>query len=133
MQYIKYFTALFVLVLITIACNSDKSDKQNSDNQKKNQTDPVKKEPKDQYRDGETFQDDKNQLINLIQGPATFKVSYVGDSHFIATIKDADDKVIDVLADVNGNYKGTKTITAPKTDVYILDVRCKGSWTIYRE
>ena len=129
---LKYLASIAIIALIVFGCNSDKSEK-DQDKQKINQTDPVKKEPKDQYRTDETFLDDKNQLMDLIEGPATFKIVYNGDSHFRATIRNGEDSVIVVLADVNGNYKGTKTINVPKTSAYILDVRCKGSWSVYRE
>jgi len=77
--------------------------------------------------------DNKNQIIDLIKGPASFEIQYMGDSHFKATLMYADGRVVDVLADVDGQYKGKKKVDIPETTAYILDVQCKGQWSVYRE
>ena len=129
---LKFLVSVFVLILIVFSCDSNKSDK-DKDNGKVNKTDPVKTEPKDQYRIAENFQDSKNQIIDLMEGPATFDITYQGDSHFNATLKNGDGTTLAVLADVDGNYKSTKSITVPKTAAYIIEVTCKGVWSIYRK
>ena len=127
-------TAIIVLLAIVYSCNSDKSDKdKEKDNQKTNKTDPVKPEPKDQYRMGETYEGNKDQMVDLIEGTATFDITYQGDSHFNATLKNGDGTVVAVLADVDGNYKGTKSINVPKTNAYVLAVTCKGSWSVAKK
>jgi len=126
---IKYFFSLLVLLGLIIACSGNKSDKKTTQTEYKDTT----KINKDQYRVAEIFSDSKNQIIDLIQGPATFEIQYTGDSHFKATLMYADGRVVDVLADVEGTYKGKKRVDVPETTAYILDVKCKGQWSVYRE
>jgi hypothetical protein len=57
----------------------------------------------------------------------------MGDTHFKATLMYPDGRVLDVLADVEGSYKGKKRIDVPETTAYILDVNCSGPWSVYRE
>ena len=130
---IKFFVSLLVLLLIVYSCDSNKSEKDKANDNKTNKTDPIKTEPKDQYRIAENFEGSKNQIIDLIEGPATFDITYQGDSHFNATLKYGDGTTLAVLADVDGNYKSTKQITVPKTAAYIIDVTCKGTWSIFRK
>ncbi len=128
---LKFIFSLVILIGLIFACSSEKSDKdkQNTQSQYK---DTVKIN-KDQYRVAEIFTDSKNQIIDLIQGPATFEIQYMGDSHFKATLMYADGRIVDVLADVDGQYKGKKRIEVPETTAYILDVQCTGQWSVYRE
>lgn len=128
---LKFLVSILVLLLIVYSCDSNKSDKDKDKNV--NKTDPVKQEPKDQYRIAENFEGNKNQIVDLMEGPATFDISYQGDSHFNATLKNGDGTVLAVLADVDGNYKSSKSITVPKTAAYIIEVTCKGTWSIYRK
>jgi len=128
---LKFLVSVLVLLLIVYSCDSNKSVKDKDKNV--NKTDPVKQEPKDQYRIAENFEGNKNQIVDLMEGPATFDISYKGDSHFNAILKNGDGTVLEVLADVDGNYKSTKSITVPKTAAYIIEVTCKGTWSIYRK
>ena len=79
------------------------------------------------------FDDDKSQMIDLIQGKAVFAIVFEGEGNFKANILNVDGTLLAVLADVNGNYKGKKTVDVPTTTAYILDVHCKGKWSVYRE
>jgi hypothetical protein len=72
-------------------------------------------------------------MVDLIQGKATFQIIYEGEGNFKARIMNTDGTELAVLADVNGNFKGKKSIDVPVTTAYILDVRCKGKWSVYRE
>lgn len=127
----KYLLSLLIAIGLIAACSSDKSDKQKTTTQPEYK-DTVKVN-KDQYRVAELFTDNKNQIIDLIKGPASFEIQYMGDSHFKATLMYADGRVVDVLADVDGQYKGKKKVEIPETTAYILDVQCKGQWSVYRE
>jgi len=127
---IKFIIIVFCAVLIC-SCNSNKSDQDKTTSGDKSKT--IQTDPKDQYRMVEDFQDDKDQMIDLIEGKATFDISYQGEGNFNAVILTTDGKQIDQLANVNGNYKATKTIQVPQTTGYILRVRCKGTWSIYRK
>lgn len=128
---IKYFASLIVILTIVFACSSNK-DKDKTQNQQKQYKDTTQIN-KDQYRVAEIFSGSKNQIIDLMQGPATFDIFHEGTGKFKCTLMYADGKVIDVLADVTGDYKGKKKIDIPETRAYILDVETEGKWSVYRE
>jgi|SRR4030095_2206378 len=132
---LKFALSLIVFFTLMAACTkSDKdAEKQNTQKPPQQQAKDTVKINKDQYRVAEIFTDSKNQIIDLIQGPANFEIQYMGDSHFKATLMYPDGKIVDVLADVEGSYKGKKKIDVPETRAYILDVQCKGQWSVYRE
>ena len=113
------------------ACNRKPGREQES--QQKQQQQQQEPERKDQYRIAEMFSGNKAQIIDLIQGTATFEIEFEGDSTFTARLLNPDGTLVDLLADVKGNYRGTKTITAPKTGSYILDVKTTGRWSVYRK
>ncbi|HEY3251982.1 MAG TPA: hypothetical protein VGK25_12795 [Ignavibacteria bacterium] len=127
----KYIISLLILLGLAAACTRQEKDKQSTEKQQ--QTKDTVKINKDQYRVAEIFTDSKDQIIDLIQGPATFEIMYQGDSHFRATLMYPDGRVVAVLAEVDGSYKGKKKIDIPETTAYILDVNCKGQWSVYRE
>lgn len=130
MKYrIKFLLSVLIAALIVFSCSSNKSDK----DKQTTKTTPQQPDPKDQYRMVEMFENDKNQMIDLIQGKATFQIVFEGEGNFKATILTTDGKVLDVLADVKGNYKAKKTIDVPETTAYILDVHSNGKWSVYRE
>jgi hypothetical protein len=124
----KFIIAVILCFLLATACSKFRGDK---DTKTKQQT--TEPEKKDQYRIAENFVDNKSQIIDLIEGPATFDIKFEGNGNFVAKILNDDGTVLDVLADVNGSYKGTKSITVPKTTSYILDVKCQGTWSVYRK
>lgn len=132
-EKIKYLISLAIVILFIFACGSNKSDKDADKNKEKvttPKTDPVSK---DQYHMVEMFDNDQTQMIDLIEGKANFAIVFEGEGNFKATVLYTDGSVLDLLADVNGNYKGKKTISVPKTTAYVLDVKCKGKWSVYRE
>ena len=90
-------------------------------------------EKKDQYRDQEFFWDNKTQIIDLIEGPATFEIKYDGDTTFNVHLLSNEGDLVEILAEVNGSYKASKTITVPKTASYLLDVKTKGRWSVYKK
>jgi hypothetical protein len=128
---LKYLFSILILIGIITACSGNKSEKDKPTTQ--TQYKDTVKINKDQYRVAEIFNGSKNQIIDLIQGPATFEIQYMGDSHFKATLMYADGRVVDILADVDGSYKGKKKVNVPETTAYILDVQCTGDWSVYRE
>lgn len=128
---LKYLFSILILISIIVACSGNKSEKEKQTS--KTQYKDTVKINKDQYRVAEIFTDSKNQIIDLIKGPASFEIEYMGDSHFKATLMYPDGRVVDVLADVDGSYKGKKRIEVPETTAYILDIQCKGQWSVYRE
>lgn len=125
----KITFSFIILFGIIIACGGNKSEK---DKQQTSSKDTMQIN-KDQYRVAEIFTGSKNQIIDLIQGPATFDIFHEGEGTFKAILKLADGTIIDVLADVKGNYKGKKKINVPETRAYILQVETEGKWSVYRE
>lgn len=126
---IVLFSALLYSFLT--GCGSDKSkkDNQNTQNQKKDTT----VINTDQYRIAEQFTGSKNQIIDLMRGPANFVIVHQGEGPFVARLMTADGEVLDVLADVTGNYTGKKKYEVTETKAYILDVKTEGVWSVYRE
>ena len=129
-NHAKFAFSLIVMFLIVIACNSDKTEKEKTTTTNKPDTTNFKK---DQYRVAEMFTGDKDQIIDLIQGPATFDVVHEGSGPFKCELKYADGTSVAVLADVTGDYKGKKKVNVPETRAYILDVTTQGNWSVYRE
>jgi hypothetical protein len=130
---LRFLISLVLMLAVMIACSSNKSDKDKGNQTNQNNQQQQKPESKDQYRMSEMFEDDKSQMIDLIEGKANFVIIFEGEGNFKANVLTTDGKLIEVLADVNGNYKGKKTINVPQTTAYVLDVHCKGKWSVYRE
>lgn len=130
-DHLKFLLSLIVIASLVFAC-SKKSTKEQQTTQTQQQQ-PPEPERKDQYRIAENFSGNKLQIIDLIEGTATFEMEHKGDSTFIVKLLNSDGTLVAVLADVKGNYKGTKTITAPKTTAYIIDVKTTGTWSVYRK
>ncbi len=130
---LKFLFALFVVMFMVFACSSNKSDKDKENQTSQNNQKQQQTEPKDQYRIAEIFENDKNQMVDLIEGKATFDIMFEGEGNFKANLLYNDGRPFEVLADVNGSYKGKKVITVPQTSAYILDVHCTGKWSVYKE
>ncbi|MBE2218041.1 MAG: hypothetical protein IAE90_07560 [Ignavibacteria bacterium] len=130
-NHLKYALSLIILFGILVACNSDKSEK----DKKTTQTQPkdTTKINKDQYRIAEQFTGSRNQIIDLMKGPANFVTIHTGEGKFTARLMTADGEVLMVLADVTGDYNGKKLYEVPETKAYILDVKTEGVWSVYRE
>lgn len=128
----KFIAALTVFIVVVFACSSDKNKTTQTQNQQKQNRDTVQIN-KDQYRVAEIFTGPKNQIIDLISGPATFDVFHEGIGPFKCTLSYADGTVIKVLADVTGDFKGKVKADIPETRAYILDVETEGKWSVYRE
>ncbi len=129
-NHAKFAFSLIIMFLIVIACNSDKTEKEKTTTTNKPDTTNFKK---DQYRVAEMFTGSKDQIIDLMQGPATFVLVHEGTGKFKVQLKYADGQVVEVLADVMGDFKGKKQITVPETRAYDLDVETEGKWSVYRE
>jgi|SRR4030095_289118 len=133
-NYSKFALSLLVIIAVITACSKQDKDKQNTQNQdQKNKQPDTVHINKDQYRIAEQFTGNKSQIIDLMKGPANFVLTHQGEGHFKATLMYADGTVIDVLADVTGNYTGKKKVEVPETRAYILNVETTGTWSAYRE
>lgn len=129
-DHLKFLLSLIVIASLVFACSKKSTKDQQTTQTQQQQPEP---ERKDQYRIAEMYSGSRQQIIDLIEGTATFDIEHRGDSTFTARLLNSDGTLVVVLADVKGNYKGTKTITAPKTSAYILDVRTTGTWSVYRK
>lgn len=130
---IKFLISVIIFLVLVVGCGDKKSDKSEKEKQTTAPYKDTTKINKDQYRVAEIFTDSKNQIIDLIQGPANFEIQYLGQSHFKATLMYPDGKVVDVLAESDGPIKLKKKVDVPETRAYILDVKTKGDWSVYRE
>lgn len=88
---------------------------------------------KDQYRIAEIFEGDKNQMHDLIKGPATFYIMHQGTGPFKISLLKNDGTLLAILAEGTGDFKGKKEMEIPETTAYILDVKSTGKWSVYRE
>jgi len=88
---------------------------------------------KDQYRIAEIFEGDKNQMHDLIKGPATFYIMHQGTGTFKISLLKNDGTLLAILAEGTGDFKGKKEMEIPETTAYILDVKSTGKWSVYRE
>jgi hypothetical protein len=127
--------ALYILLAALIALGSGCTrHKAGTDRDKLKESQKVAAEKKDQYRMAEIFENDKTQIIDLMEGPATFDIKYDGNSTFTCRLLNNLGDIVDILADNRqGPFKDTKSITVPKTSSYILDVKTTGSWSVYRK
>lgn len=130
-NHIKFAVSLIVILAVITACSSDKSDKDKK-NQQTQKKDTVQIN-KDQYRIAENFTGNKNQIIDLMKGPANFVITHQGEGKFEMRLMTPNGDLIEVLADATGNYTGKKRVEVPETRAYILDVRTEGTWSVYRE
>jgi DNA/RNA endonuclease YhcR with UshA esterase domain len=128
---IKIAFLLIISTILLTGCSKDKG-KNNVDNYKVQHKDTADIN-KDQYRIAEIFEGDKNQMHDLIKGTATFAIMHEGTGTFKVLLLKSDGTEVAVLADVTGDFKGKKQIEIPETTAYILDVRTKGKWSVYRE
>jgi hypothetical protein len=129
-SHLKYLISLLVIVSLITACSRSSRKQQQTATETQKKEEP---ESKDQYRIAENFTGSKAQIIDLIQGTADFKIEFEGDSTCVMRLLNPDGSLVDVLADVRGNYRGKKTINVPRTGSYILDVKTTGRWSVYRQ
>jgi hypothetical protein len=128
---INFIISIMVLFSLAFSCSLFRANKDKEE--ESNQTRVAEPEKKDQYRIAENYKDNKAQIIDLIQGSATFYIKYEGNTNFTARLLKPDGTLVEVLADINGSFKGSKTINVPETGSYILDIKCTGTWSIFRK
>ncbi|MCI0449780.1 MAG: hypothetical protein L0Y79_08355 [Chlorobi bacterium] len=130
---LRFTVSILVFIAVIFSCSSDKSTKNKQNTQTQNRQKDTVQINKDQYRIAEGFTGSKNQIIDLIKGPATFVLTHQGEGKFTARLMYPDGQLVEVLADVTGNYTGKKRIDVPETRAYVLDVHTEGVWSVYRE
>ncbi|RPI17550.1 MAG: hypothetical protein EHM58_08740 [Ignavibacteriae bacterium] len=136
-KYIGTFIAILVVVIIIgLLVKKDKQTTPTYYNKQIKYVNGQEKNPdeelKDQYRIGVTFSDDKAQIIDLIKGNVTFKLVYEGNTRFISRILKPDGTLIALIADKQGSFEETTSVTVPETGSYILDIKTTGKWSFAR-
>jgi len=130
---LRFIASMIVFIAVVFSCSSDKSTKDKQNTQSQNRQKDTVQINKDQYRIAEQFTGSKNQIIDLIKGPATFVLNHQGEGKFTVRLIYPDGQLVDVLAEVSGNYTGKKRVEVPETRAYVLDVQTEGVWSVYRE
>lgn len=123
---LKYIIIFFLSVFL-ISCGRHIADRENEN------AAGIKEEPKDQYRLGVTFEGSQSQIIDMIQGKATYEFRHLGDSRFVVKIMKPDGSFVVPIVDVTGNYNGVHSFMVPETGAYILDVKTDGTWSFMKK
>jgi hypothetical protein len=126
-------TAFLIVTALIILQGCSGKKKDNFVDNYKVQTKDTADINKDQYRIAEIFEGDKNQMHDLIKGPATFYIMHQGTGPFKITLLKNDGTLLGILAEGTGDFKGKKEMDIPETTAYILDVKTTGKWSVYRE
>jgi hypothetical protein len=130
---LRFIVSVIVFMAVVFSCSSDKSKRDKQNTQLQNRQKDTVQINKDQYRMAEQFTGSKNQIIDLIKGPATFVITHQGSGKFTARLIYPDGQLVDVLAEVSGNFTGKKRVEVPETRAYVLDIQTEGVWSVYRE
>lgn len=117
-NHIKTAFSLILAATLLIGCSKNK-DKNFVDNYKVQPKDTADIN-KDQYRIAEIFEGDKNQMHDLIKGPATFDIMHQGTGPFKIILLKNDGTVFAVLAEGTGDFKGKKNLKYPRQPLIYL-------------
>ena len=69
-------------------------------------------------------------FIKLEKGLVIFKLKHSGKSHFGVFLIDRNGKKIELLANVIGDFDGSKAVGISNPGLYIMDISADGEWTI---
>ncbi|MCX7833369.1 MAG: hypothetical protein N2490_04085 [Ignavibacteria bacterium] len=83
-----------------------------------------------QYKFSYNGKGNLKQIIHLNKGEALFTTNHKGDNNYTVELKTANDSLIKVIFNVNGDFKGKQVINVPENDAYILDIKTEGEWEI---
>lgn len=70
------------------------------------------------------------ELFRLEEGLATFEVRHSGTGPFSARLLDEQGVLVEVLAQADGAFEGSKAVRVPRTGRYLYDVSASGAWSI---
>jgi hypothetical protein len=70
------------------------------------------------------------QNIKLNQGLARLTMTNSGDDNFAVKFMDTNGTLLDLAANVIGNYKGSRFVPVAKTGDYVLEISGGGNWKI---
>ncbi len=68
--------------------------------------------------------------FQLLPGVAVFRYQYTGDGPFSITLIDGGGTVTDRVVQVNGTIAGSKAVSIPRQENYLLNIAAGGAWEI---
>lgn len=82
------------------------------------------------YKDIEGTGQQVTQKFYLKQGLAIFGIYHGGNSHFSVTLIDETGETIDLLANVIGEFRGSKALNIKKSGQYLCNINADGNWIV---
>ncbi|HRE40453.1 MAG TPA: hypothetical protein PLG90_03895 [Ignavibacteria bacterium] len=82
------------------------------------------------YRMSYTQSGNRDLIIDLLPGEATFLMEYTGNSNFRVRLLTNSGQFVQELANANGKYNGVAKYTVPEINPYLLEIRAEGPWSI---
>lgn len=71
-----------------------------------------------------------SDLIYLDSGLVTFHTSYDGTSNFMVELLDHNGRLVNVVTDQIGSYKGSQAIMISEPGIYLLNIDADGGWKL---
>ncbi|MBE2255374.1 MAG: hypothetical protein IAE65_04170 [Ignavibacteria bacterium] len=82
------------------------------------------------YRMSYSQSGNRDLIIDLLPGDATFVMEYNGNGNFKVRLLTNTGQFVQELANTNGKFKGVAKYNVPEINPYLLEVRADGPWTI---
>jgi hypothetical protein len=71
-----------------------------------------------------------SDLVYLDSGLVTFRMTYDGTSNFMVELLDHNGRLVDVVTNQIGSYKGSQAIRISEPGIYLLNIDADGSWKL---
>jgi hypothetical protein len=71
-----------------------------------------------------------SELFPLSAGLAVFELEHQGSGTFSVRLLNREGAVVEVLAEAQGPFRGSKAVRVPRAGEYLFDVRADGAWSI---
>ncbi len=71
-----------------------------------------------------------SELFPLSAGLAVFELEHQGSGAFTVRLLDREGGLVEVLAEAQGPFRGSKAVRIPRAGEYLYDVRANGAWSI---
>jgi hypothetical protein len=71
-----------------------------------------------------------SDLIYLDSGLVTFHTSYDGTNNFMVELLDHNGRLVEVVTNRIGSYKGSQSIMISEPGIYLLNIDADGSWKL---
>ena len=76
------------------------------------------------------FGQQATRKFSLNRGLSVFKLTHNGDANFAAVLMDSNGTYIDLLANVIGNFDGSKAVRIPRSGEYLINITANGNWQV---